>query len=219
MLLTDTLVSRLEHRIASRNLQIPLEVTVCKSFAISTGRLEESLDLSLRDNYAHFLYILFYENQDALGDYRSCYLKFTNPNISNIYLSAGLDIKLPSVPGAGPADVGGFAFTNDSQKKYAYYTFLDAFNCFNEKGSPISEEIFHSDFFALPFRLSFEIDRFKNATKITQRPFNAGQPLNLFIRFKEPTTKTLRVLCFYRCIRRFQLDSARLGYMSHTTDQ
>ena len=121
--------------------------------------------------------------------------------------------------GAGPADVGGYAFMNDSQKKYAYFTFLDSFNAFNENGSPISEEIFHSDFFALPFRLSFEIDRFRNTTRITQKPFNAGQPLSLFIRFKEPTTKTLRVLCFYRCVRRFQLDSARLGYLSHTTDQ
>ena len=99
VLLTDSLISRLEHRIASKNLQIPLEVTVCKSFAISTGRLEETIDLSLRDNYAHFLYICFYENQDALGNFQSCYLKFANPNIANIYLSAGLDIKLPSIPG------------------------------------------------------------------------------------------------------------------------
>lgn len=63
VLLHNSLVNKIEARLSSSNLQIPFLTTIQKNFAISLGRCEVTLDISLRDQYTDFVYICFHYNE------------------------------------------------------------------------------------------------------------------------------------------------------------
>lgn len=115
----------------------------------------------------------------------------------------------------------GYDFTDEHHRRMAYFTFLDSWGMITPAGASISQDVWEKSQFHLPFRLSFELDRFSGlaSERVIQAPFAPYDHHNIYMKFKSPTTKVIRVCVFYRVVRRLQINQARDSFLSHSLDQ
>ena len=98
--LQESLVRRIEQRLAQSNIQLVFWDYLFKSYALEQGRIENSINISLRDNYIDELVCFIHPNEVILGSYGSNYQLLTPHKLVHAYLSGGpLDLKIPSLPG------------------------------------------------------------------------------------------------------------------------
>ena len=98
-LLRDSIVNKLEAALARKALNIPFFMYVQKSFAIEVGRLESTINVSLRDGNFDTLIVFLHTNSNLLGTYDSNYQKLENHGVTNAFLQGPLGLKYPVLIG------------------------------------------------------------------------------------------------------------------------
>ena len=126
ILLKEPLLNSLNRRLLSSNIQIPFFQSVTKTFSVELGiffitifnlfsyeflkkfskifcfyillgRLEHTVDISLRDNVVDQVMILFQKNSTLLGKIDTNVHRLERHNITNAFLETALNIKIPSL--------------------------------------------------------------------------------------------------------------------------
>ena len=163
----------------------------------------------------------FHKNDALLGNYKANYQLLQRHDIIQSYLTGPIGIRIPSLPAAELSDIQGYNFLDRDHQEMSYYVFLDALGLFRSEGSPISQNTWLESQFMLPFKTTFETDRFSSTAgdRVLQHPITNSSPTSLYVRFAKPTTYVVRVTCFYKCLRRLQINSSREAFLSHVIDQ
>ena len=135
-----------------------------------------------------------------------------NPLCSNVFF-------VLLVIGNRTSDLVGFNYSDDEKTKYSYLEIISNLGLLRDSGCPLSLDVYKDSFFMLYFKTTFEIDKFRDDSRTFQTPINPHSPATLYLRFKRPLQKVLRVTILYRVHRQFQLTSSREAFLSHTLDQ
>ena len=141
-------------------LHIPFFGWVMKSFAVSVGSMEQSFDISLKDNSFDMVIATFHKNDALLGNYQTNYQLLKRHDIIQSYLTGPIGIRIPSLPAAELSDIQGYNFLDADHSEMSYYVFLDSLGLFRTEGLPISQTTWLESQFMLPFKTTFETDRF-----------------------------------------------------------
>ena len=221
-LIDQAITNRVESAILRTPFHIPFFSWVVKSYAVPVGSMEHSFDVSLRDNETHDLVLCtFHRNDCLIGDYTKNYQLLKRHDLIQSYLTAGLGIQIPSLPAAELSDIPGYNLVDESHQEMSYFVLLDSLGLIRNSGSPITMQTWLNSQFFLAYKTSFEHDRFSSAVsdRLLQSPMPSNSPTTLYVRFQNATTYVVRILLFFRCLRRLQLNHSREGFLSHVLEQ
>ena len=102
--------------------------------------------------------------------------------------------RLPSCPTGDESTSLGYSFEDDSKKRASWLIAMGLLGQITEQGVQISQEVFESSWFCLPFKLSSELSNYgpNLSEHLLQKPIVQNGRYILHLEYENPTTKVIR---------------------------
>ena len=119
------------------------------------------------------------------------------------------------------SDLVGYSYIDDEHTRMSYLEHITSLGLLREDGCNLPLNVHLKSFFMLHFKCSFELGDFSPVARdrVFLTPVNPSSPTLLYIKFKAPLKNVLRLTVLYRVHRQLQIDSSRMGFLSHSLEQ